>query len=166
MCNFAGFCPAQSPDDFSHLKPSHDGKDLDNVIFKTIYEPESLVTEYSAQKCAYCGLSLSYDDQLLNKKNSSADSTFRSVNSELCGDNQLVFKKCHLMEFNGSDLSDIESDSNSSKSVKLTSNVIANLSMPKEELQYFLGCKVMLKHLYIITISPGYSTSESQLNMV
>ena len=164
-CNFAGFCPAQSPDDFSHPKPSHDGKDLDNVIFKTIYEPESLATGSCAHKCTYCGLSFSYED-LFNKKTSSADSTLgklvdvtvnieSAVNSELCGDkldsftnesdvnNQLVFEKCHLMESNDSDLSDIESDndscnSNSSKSVKLTSNVIANLSMPKEELQYWI----------------------------
>ena len=141
-----------------------------------------MATGSCANKCTYCGSSFSYED-LLNK-NSSADSTLgksidvtinieSAVNSELCGDkldhftnesdlnNQLVFEKFHLMEFNDCDLSDIESDndscnSNSSKSVKLTSNVIANLSMPKEELPYLLGCKVLLKHLCIITISPGY----------
>ena len=154
------------------------------MIFKTIYEPENLVTGYCAHKCTYCGLSFSYED-LLNNKNSSAYSTLgksinleSAVNSELCGDkldrfknesdvnNQLVFEKCHLMDFNDSDLSDIEPDndsfnSNSSKLIKLNSNAIANLSMPKEELQYLLGCKVMLKHLCIVSISPGYSTNDS-----
>ena len=73
-CNFVGFFvgPTQSPEEFFHPKPNLTGKDLDNVIFKTIYEPESLVTGYCSHKCIYCGLSIS-DDEL--KRNSVAEST-------------------------------------------------------------------------------------------
>ena len=67
-CNFVGFCPTQSLEDFFHPITNLTGKDLDNVIFKTIYEPESLVTGYCSHKCIYCGLSIS-DDEL--KRNSS-----------------------------------------------------------------------------------------------
>ena len=165
-CNFVGFCPIQSPEEFFHPKPNPTGKDLDNVIFKTIYEPESLVTGYCSHKCIYCGLSIS-DDEL--KRNSVAESTSGKMEPSLksdCGDNnesnleKLDCQSYHLMEFSNSDLSDTESDnescnSNSSLSMNLTSKVIANLSLPKEDLPYLLGCKVLLKCLSIVSIIPG-----------
>ena len=62
MCNFAGFCPAQSPDDFSHLKPSHDGKDLDNVIFKPFMNQKVWLPNTVHINVHTVVLSLSYDD--------------------------------------------------------------------------------------------------------
>ena len=157
-CNFVGFCPTQSPEEFFYPKLNPTGKDLDNVIFKTIYEPESLVTGYCSQKCIYCGLSISDDESTSGKMEP-------SLNSD-CGDNdesnleKLDCQSYHLMEFSNSDLSDIESNnescnSNSSFSMNLTSKVIANLSLPKEDLPYLLGCKVLLKHLSVVSIIPG-----------
>ena len=36
-CNFVGFSPLQSPEEFFHPKPIGTGNDIDNIIFKTIY---------------------------------------------------------------------------------------------------------------------------------
>ena len=41
-----------------------------------------------------------------------------------------------------------------SHSFKLSSSVIANLSMPEKDLQYLLSCKVLLKPLCIVRIFP------------
>ena len=66
------------------------------------------------------------------------------------------------MEFSNSDLSDILSQtmnpahkifSNSSKSVKLTANVIANLALSEKDMHYLLSCKVVVKPLSIVRIS-------------
>ena len=44
ICNLAGFSPLQSPEEFFHPKCIGTGHDLDNIIFKTIYAPDTLFT--------------------------------------------------------------------------------------------------------------------------
>ena len=100
-----------------------------------------------------------------------------SSNSHLCGNqsdtfnneielvNQCEFVKCNLIEFSNSDLSDTESDnasctSNSCNLDKLISSIIiANVSMPDEDLKYLLSCKVLLKPLSTVRISHGHDVS-------
>ena len=129
ICNF-GCNPVQSPEDLFYPKPIHTGYDVDNVKFKTIYQPESLVTGNCAHKCIYYDLIMRDDDLLLNR-NSVIQPTVNmesSSNSNLCDDtlkdkhckeNQ---SHCNLMEFSNNDLSDIKSDNASCTSNSLNSS--------------------------------------------